>query len=215
MKKFIKTGILLVSIFLIAQSSWALPIVAGDKVYMNTSPNTNFQYVVTNAQSRGTWSSYYSFCLESQVRFYPTWTYTVQSVANYATGGGGGAVNGKDYVSTQSKWLYASYMSNVFGQSSGLKNQLQRAIWALEGEVGGSWSDWNYFNSNYKSYGYDTGYDTTGWDIKAINVVDYWGRDAQSQLVGQYNPVPEPATMVLFGIGLLGIAGMGRKRTKK
>jgi hypothetical protein len=26
-------------------------------------------------------------------------------------------------------------------------------------------------------------------------------------------PVPEPGTLVLFGIGLLGLAGMNRKRT--
>lgn len=210
MKKLIKTGLLLGLIFLMAQSAWALPIDPGDKVKLSTSPNTKFQYVMTNLNTNDDWSSYYTFCLESQVRFYSSWTYTVQSVADYATGGGGGAVNGKDYVSTQTKWLFASYMDNVFGQSSGLKNKLQRAIWHLESEAGGSWSDWNYFNTNYGSGGYDI----TGWDIKAVNIVDYWGRDAQTQLVGQYNPVPEPATMILFGIGLLGIAGMGRKKTK-
>lgn len=38
---------------------------------------------------------------------------------------------------------------------------------------------------------------------------------AESRLYGDYEPVPEPATMVLFGLGLMGLAGITRKKFRK
>jgi len=60
---------------------------------------------------------------------------------------------------------------------------------------------------------------TAGLFIDSIvlhDIGNYWLVDDMSGDTSGVNPpVPEPATMVLFGLGILGLAGVNRKRFKK
>ena len=230
MKQLIKAGLLFGLVFFMAESAWALPIVAGDTVIMTVDGDA--EYTMTKETSTYDWDHYYSFCLESEIFFTPGTIYKVDSVADYATGGGMDYSDWfynkdyKDYLSDQTKWAFASYFTNSSAYDASM---VQNAIWWLEDEAKGDKKDWGKFfkavtgEKFKKNKKYDYTSILADWDIQAVNLIYYDtdgnAVDVQSQLVGtkgtNNNPVPEPATMVLFGIGLLSMAGAGRKKIKR
>ena len=154
---------------------------------------------------------YFSFCVEMTEHITVPATYTIQSVADYVDGASGV----KDDISDAAKWVMWNYYkgTGIFNQpkTADLATAVQTVLWKLEDE-------------NPASYDIDlyaavldqatNGYDISGGVVKVLNLVTMRNGKItqynQSQLIAE--PVPEPATMFLFGTGIAGVAGIIRRR---
>jgi hypothetical protein len=207
-------------VLLLAGNSWADNFQAGDiiRLLSQSGENNGGPFTLIN-DTRG--GSADTFCLERNEYFYPGVQYTIFSISDSAQKGGYAGGN-PDQISDRTAFLYYHFRIGdlhtiagleAFDYSISAKSALQAAIWYLEEEGLVSVK-----NNDLRTalYSVNVGSWTNDGKVAVANIVDHRLAASnpeyykQSQLV----LVPEPATMILLGFGLLGLAGIGRRRFK-
>ena len=208
MKKLLLISLTCVFLLLCISGAQATSLTIGDKIKFTSHGAAvgtigtagEFEWISDKGYQ---WSS---FCVELNQHVSQGTLYTVTGLTETTTTG--------KALTQEAAWLFWNFATNDasfgYGDLTTDETDLQALIWSFQTETnGGTYTAAANFGiwENDALTAVRGGWSNNG-RVKVVNLGGY-----QDQLV--LSPVPEPATMILFGIGLLGLAGIGRKKIQK